>query len=133
MVDFDDFQLKFERDVYTTSLVESTHVYKSFMQVKATDGDCTNNGMACAYALVRDGSTTTTLLDSSFAFAIDNNGWLSSTRAVSPGESFSFKVRAFDCVTKDSYVETSVFITISEKCMPHWTGSMMIANTKFES
>lgn len=119
VLDHDDSRLAFQQASYVKSVVESELMYENFMEVKARDQDCTNNGYACSYSLL---SSLLDDVDDSFAFKIDNTGRISSTRALKRGESFEFVVRAFDCVNKDSYTDVNVKISVIEKCKSEWTG-----------
>ena len=118
VVDHDDYALKFEReDVYRQTLVESDSIYESFAQVRARDKDCTNNGYACAYKLLLNDLNE---VDANFPFKIDAAGSLSSVRAVKAGEFYEFKVRAFDCVSKEAYVDAEVIVNVIEPCIPQF-------------
>ncbi len=119
MIDHDDYKLRFEEQVYKKILVESESLYENFMQVIAKDQDCTNDGFACSYKIVRIDSND---ISPEFPFRINNNGMLSSVRALKSKEMFKFKVRAFDCITRDSFVETDVVVDIIESCKPQWIG-----------
>jgi hypothetical protein len=120
VLDHDDSPLKFEKDVYTKKLGESSDLYENFMTVSARDQDCTNAGNACSYKLL------TKFLDDideeSFAFKIDSTGALSTRKAMLNGESYEFTVRAFDCVTKEAFVDARVKINVVGKCSPEWIG-----------
>ena len=118
VVDHDDYSLKFEQSgAYTQTLVESDDLYENFMSVKARDLDCTNNGYACSYKLLLNDLNN---VDENFPFKIDSSGSLSTVRPVKSGEFLEFKVRAFDCVAKDSFVDTEVIIKIVEPCIPQF-------------
>ncbi len=90
------------------------------MTIKAHDNDCTNNGNACSYKLIT--------LDSEndddvklFPFKIDpTNGVLSSKQPLNKLATYDFKVRAYDCVNKDSFVDALVHIDLVEPCVPQW-------------
>ena len=59
------------------------------------------------------------------AFKIDSKtGKLSSTRALRAGEKFNLKVRAFDCLNNESFVDADVNIDIVERCLPEWTSNL---------
>jgi hypothetical protein len=118
VVDHDDYPLKFEqRGVYAKTLVESDGLYKNFMSIKARDLDCTNNGYACSYKLLLNDLND---IGKKFPFKIDSTGSLSTVRPVKSGESHKFKVRAFDCITNDSFAEAKVFINIAKPCVPQF-------------
>jgi hypothetical protein len=119
VVDHDDYSLKFEQaGVYTQTLVESDGLYENFMSIKARDLDCTNNGYACSYKLLLNDLNN---VDVNFPFKIDSTGSLSTVRPIKSGEFLEFKVRAFDCVTKDSFVDTEVIIKVVEPCIPQFS------------
>ena len=124
VLDHDDSELKFESaNAYNAKLVKTDEIYDNFLLVRARDSDCTNEGYACMYQLA---SNSPDIDVASLPFKIDNNGWLSSTRSLNQVETFSFNVRAFDCVSKDSFVETQVTVDIVEPCVPQWTGKSRI-------
>ena len=122
VIDHDDFVLQFEQSsVYKRTLVESDEIYENFMAVKARDNDCTNDGYACSYEIITD-EINSILGEKQTTFKVDNLGMLSSTRALKNGEVFDFKVRAFDCLNKESFADALVHVEIIEKCYPQWTG-----------
>ena len=126
VLDHDDFELKFESsDAYTAKLVKSDDLYDNFLAVKASDADCTNDGHACAYQLA---SNSPDVDVASLPFKIDDSGYLSSTRGLNKAETFVFNVRAFDCVSKDSYIETQVTVEVVEPCVPQWTGKQRLGD-----
>jgi hypothetical protein len=102
------------------------------MSVKARDNDCTNDGYACVYKLVPPESianldmATSENIDAQMPFKIDNTGSLSTTRPLVAGKIYDFKVRAFDCISKDSYVEAQVHIEVIERCSPQWIGKKYV-------
>lgn len=119
VLDHDDSKLKFEKDTYAAILVESNDLYENFVSVRARDQDCTNDGYACSYKLLNKYLEEAD--PSTMAFKIDPvTGLLSSTRALRPTEKYELNVRAFDCVSKDSFVDTKVMIQVVEKCTPQW-------------
>lgn len=122
VVDHDDSPLKFEQDgLYKKTLVESDLIYDEVMNVRARDEDCTNDGYACSYKLL---SVST----DPYAFKIDTaTGKISSTRALQAGEKFNFKVRAFDCLNNQSFVDADVTIEIAERCVPEWTSNLFMS------
>lgn len=91
------------------------------MTIKAKDNDCTNEGNACSYQLIS--SDEAIILDDKFSFKIDTNGILSSTQPLNNPTIYDFKVRAFDCLNKNSYVDAPVRIEIVEQCTPQWTNN----------
>jgi hypothetical protein len=113
-LDHDDHKLKFENveETYKKTLTRSNDIYKDFLTVRAKDDDCTNNGFACSYELISDNTR--------LPFTINNNGQLSSTQPLQVLQTYKFIVRAFDCVNKESFVETNVNIDIAEPCIPQW-------------
>jgi len=123
VIDHDDYKLQFEEQVYKKILVESESLYENFMKVTAKDQDCTNDGFACSYKIV---GIDTNDISADFPFRINNNGMLSSVRAVKSREMFKFKVRAFDCVSRDSFVDTDVVVDIIESCKPQWIGKFQL-------
>ena len=109
--------LKFEEESYNRTLVESESIYEKLITIRARDQDC-NHGFACSYKIIDQPMT--------YAFRIDQlTGEISSTRAIKSGERFDFKVRAFDCVNNQLYVETGVSINVVEMCVPQWTSNKM--------
>ena len=118
-MDHDDYSLSFDKDLYKKTLIKSNDLYDNFMQVIARDEDCTNNGQACSYKLLKYDLTE---VESDFAFKIDQTGQLSTTRPMNKGELFEFNVRAFDCISKDSFVDVKVIIDVIEECVPQWDG-----------
>lgn len=122
VIDHDDTTPRFEQPAYEKTLVESTSVYESFMTVRARDSDCTNEGYACSYKLL-----TSDLVpvdddeDDAPLFRVDKLGRLSSTRALVGAERFEYRVRAFDCLNNQSFVDAELVINVVEKCVPQWT------------
>lgn len=99
-------------------MAESDDIYENFMSIRAKDNDCTNEGYACSYTLLLNDFNN---VDANFAFKIDSTGSLSSTKAVKKGEIYEFKIRAFDCLNKESYVDTQAVIEVVEPCVPQFT------------
>jgi hypothetical protein len=119
VLDHDDSQLKFEQQTYTETLIESTELYENFMQIRAHDNDCTNDGYACSYKLLT--KNLAEISEPDFAFKIDQaTGTLSSTRELKSSEVFEFTLRAFDCISHDSFVDASILINVIEKCTEEW-------------
>lgn len=119
VIDQDDFTLKFDQtEPYRKTLVATeTGLNQNFLTVKARDFDCTNQGFACEYKLVTNDESEREFLP----FNIDRaTGSLSSVRTLKAGELFDFKVRAFDCVSKDFYVEAQVIVKVVEPCIPQF-------------
>ena len=113
--------LEFESTPYYGTTLEKTDgIYQNFLLVRARDSDCTNDGFACAYELA---SNTDAVDVASLPFKIDNTGYLSTTTILNKSETFVFNVRAYDCVSKDSYVETQVTVEIAESWVPKWVGN----------
>ncbi len=109
--------------MYKKTLVESDQLYQNFLSVKARDNDCTNNGYACAYKIISS-KDNQAILESQFPFKIDNNGLLSTNQPLSRAYAnfYDFKVRAFDCLNNESFVDATVNIQVAEPCLPQWTG-----------
>lgn len=106
---------KFEQDgVYKKTLIESDDIYEGFMAIRAKDNDCTNDGYACTYQIISNPA------EKLLPFKIDNTGLLSTLRSVKKGEYFEFKVRAFDCLNNQSFVDAQVMINVVEPCVPQW-------------
>lgn len=125
VLDHDDYPLKFESTEYKKKLATSNLVYEKIMLIRAKDNDCTNDGYACGYELVS--SDDSLVLDESKSpFKIDSNGQLSTTQPLTKPQLFDFKVRAFDCLNKDSFVETPVHIEVVEPCYPKWNGTYFV-------
>jgi hypothetical protein len=107
-------------------MVASDQLYLNFMSVKAHDNDCTNEGDACSYKLVPPDSIanldTNENIEAQMPFKIDGTGSLSSTRPLIAGKIYDFKVRAFDCISKESFVDAQVHIEIIDRCSPQWIG-----------
>jgi hypothetical protein len=120
VLDHDDSPLKFEKNVYTQTLGESADLYENFATASAKDQDCTNAGYACSYKLLT--KFLDDIDDESFAFKVDSTGALSTRKAMLAGENFEFTVRAFDCVSKESFVDARVKINVVAACTPEWTG-----------
>ena len=117
--------LKFEEESYNRTLIESESIYEKLMTIRARDQDCTDR-FACSYEIIDQPMI--------YAFRIDQlTGEISSTRALISAERFDFKVRAFDCVNNQSYVETDVSINIVEMCVPQWTSNKMRRFKKLKS
>lgn len=116
VLDSDDYLLQFDQPEYSSKLIKSANLYENFISVKARDNDCTNSGIACSYTLEH-----TDYLDEDFPFKIDTDGQISSTQGITQNRNYNFKVRAYDCVKKSSFVETNVDISIVEPCTPKWT------------
>lgn len=131
VLDHDDSVPKFEQEsgVYKKTLVESDLLYENIMSIRARDEDCTNDGYACSYKLLSapdllplDESSSS----SSFAFQIHpTSGMLSSRLPLKAGDRFEFKVRAFDCLNNQSFVDADVLISVVEKCLPQWTSMLL--------
>ena len=122
VIDHDDYLLEFEQtQVYKKTLVESEQIYENFLALKAKDNDCTNNGFACFYALLNN-QDNQVISDPQFPFKIDNNGLLSTNQPLRHANFYDFKVRAFDCLNNDSYVDADVNVEVVETCVPQWTG-----------
>ena len=118
VADHDDYSLKFEQSgVYTQNMVASDGIYENFMSVRARDLDCTNAGFACSYKLLLSDLSE---VDQTFPFRVDSNGSLSTVRAIRAGEFLEFKVRAFDCVSKESFVDAEVIVKVVEPCVPQF-------------
>ena len=96
------------------------------MQVQAKDQDCTNNGQACAYKLLRQDLTE---VDVTFPFSIDGFGQISTTGPINKGDLFEFTVRAFDCVNKNAFVDAKVIVDVIDECVPQWTDFSTDINT----
>ena len=118
VLDHDDYPLKFERDIYTQNLAESNGIYENFMSVRARDLDCTNFGYACSYKLLLNDLNE---VNKNFPIQIDSNGSLSTVRSIKATKYLKFKVRAFDCVNKNSYVDTEVIIKVVKPCLPEYS------------
>lgn len=118
VLDNDDYLLQFTESEYRATLVESEKLHDNFMTVKAKDFDCTNNGYACAYSLHSHE------LDNhlEFPFKIDTDGQISTVSALTAPHSYEFTVRAYDCVSTQSFIETKVIVSVVEQCRPQWTG-----------
>ena len=100
------------------------------MQVQAKDQDCTNNGQACAYKLLRQDLTE---VDVTFPFSIDGFGQISTTGPINKGDLFEFTVRAFDCVNKNAFVDAKVIVDVIDECVPQWTDFSTDINLLTES
>lgn len=124
VIDHDDSVLKFENDgLYKKTLVESELIYEEFLSVRARDEDCTNDGYACLYKLLN--SKDFAGLEDQNAFKMNSKtGKLSSIRALRAGEKFNLKVRAFDCLNNESFVDADVNIDIVERCLPEWKSNL---------
>ncbi len=111
-------------------MIKSNEIYENFMQVQAKDQDCTNNGQACAYKLLKPDLTE---VDVNFPFSIDEFGQMSTNRPINKGDLFEFTVRAFDCVTKDAYVDAKIIVDVIDECVPQWTDFSTDLNPLTES
>ena len=101
--DNDDYLLQFTESEYHATLVESDKLHENFMTVNAKDSDCTNNGFACAYSL--DSHEADEL-----PFKIDTDGQISTVSPLTGAHTYEFTVRAYDCVSTESYIETNNWI-----------------------
>ncbi len=119
IVDQDDYLLSFDKSLYTATLVQAeNHIYEDFLTVRATDHDCSNQGLACAYSLHHE-----LYLDDEFPFIVNNEGHLSTKGQLNAApRSYQFKVRAYDCVSTGTFVEADVTVEVHEPCVPEWTG-----------
>ena len=93
----------------------------NILTIKAHDNDCTNNGNACSYKLISLDSEHMNGDDKLFPFKIDHtNGVLSTNQPLNKLATYDFKVRAYDCLNKESFADALVHIDVVEPCVPQW-------------
>lgn len=125
VIDHDDYKPQFEQRQYSKKIVKTDEIVESILTVKARDKDCTNNGYACSYEIVRDQPVV--------PFKVDASGSISTTESLDKAGTYTFKVRGYDCLNKNSFAETDVTIEVSEPCVPKFIGTFSISISLFDN